>query len=82
LQNQDLSAFLGVVVFGIFIVQRLPYEKQIPLKDIQKINIRELRSFTGKYSLLTIHLKDKAINIVPAQNFKQEVVDLISSHAE
>jgi hypothetical protein len=82
LQNQDLSAFLGVVVFGIFIVQRLPYEKQIPLKDIQKINIRELRSFTGKYSLLTIHLKDKAINIVPAQNFKQEIVDLISSHAE
>ena len=82
LQNQDSSAFLAIVVFGIFIAQRLPYERQIPLKDIQKVSISELRSFTGKYSLLTIHLKDKAINIVPAQNLKQDVVKLISSHAK
>lgn len=80
LQNQDSSAFLAIVVFGIFIAQRLPYERQIPLKDIQKVSLSELRSFTGKYSLLTIHLKDKAINIVPAQNLKQDVVELISSH--
>lgn len=82
LQNQDSSAFLAIVVFGISIVQRLPYERQILLKDIQKVSISELRSFTGKYSLLTIYLKDKAINIVPVQNFKQDVMELISSHAK
>lgn len=82
LQIQDSSAFLAIVVFGISVAQRLPYERQIPLKDIQKVSIRELRSITGKYSLLTIYLNDKAINIVPAQNLKQDVVELISSHAK
>jgi hypothetical protein len=81
LMDRNPNAFLGIIIFGIFMAQRLPYEKQIPLKDIQKVSISELHSFTGKYSLLTIYLKDKTINIVPAQILNNEVVDIISAHA-
>jgi hypothetical protein len=79
LQSQDWNSVFAIIVFGGLILQRFPYQQQIPLKDIQKVEVSEISGITGKYSLLTIYLKNKAINIVPVQILKKEIVELIST---
>ncbi len=78
LQTQDPSSLLGIIVFSLLIAQRFPYNKQIYLTDIEQINTKGVSGLTGKYSLLTIYVKDKAINIVPAQHLDTEVIETIS----
>ena len=82
LQSQDWSSILAVIVLGIYIFQRFPYQQQILLKDVQKIETSEVSGITGKYSLLTIYLKDKTVNIVPAQILKKDIIELITSRAK
>ncbi len=78
-RSQDWLYLLLVVVSSAFILQRLPYQQQIPLKDIRDVTLGSVRGITAKGSLFTVYLKDKAINIVPAQILPEEVMHVISS---
>ncbi len=79
LRSQDWLYLLLVVLSCAFILQRLPYQQQIPLKDIREVKLGSVRGITAKGSLFTVYLKDKAINIVPAQILPEEVIQAISS---
>jgi hypothetical protein len=81
-QSQDFNSIcggiLGITFFSIPILRQcIPYQRQIPLQDILEVKQGDVRSMTGKYSLLTISMKDKTINIVPTKNFPNEVVELL-----
>jgi len=74
IQNESHAFLLLGIIPLLYILQRLPYRKRIAIKDITNANVNSVQSLTGLYSLLTIHLADKAINIVPARPLPEEVV--------
>jgi hypothetical protein len=77
--SQNWLYLLLAALSSAFILQRLPYQRQIPLKDIREVKLGSVRGITAKGSLFTVYLKDKAINIVPAQILPEEVIQMISS---
>jgi hypothetical protein len=75
--SQDWDYLLGVIVFGMFTAQFLPYEKQILVRDIQRMKLGTVRGIVSKGSLLTVFCKGKSVNIVPAQLLSEDVVNSI-----
>jgi len=62
-----------------FILQRRSYRREIPLEDIRDVERGSVRGVTVECTLLTIHLEDKAIHIVPARIVPEEVMEAIAS---
>jgi hypothetical protein len=73
LGSQEWLYLLFVIPSSALVLQRLPYQQQIPLNDIREVKLGSVRGITAKGSLFTVYLRDKAINIVPAQILPEEV---------
>ncbi len=78
-ESQDWSYLFAVIVFSVPVVQFRPYQQYIPFKDIQKAKLGSVSGIFTKGSLLTVYLKDKTVNIVPAQILSEEIKHIISS---
>lgn len=81
-KTQDFTYLILSLPFGLLILQRLPYQKQIRVESIASVNLGSVQGITGRGSLLTIALADRAINIVPAQILPEEVVQLLPMSAD
>lgn len=76
--SQDWFYMVLAALASLSILQRWPFQQQIPLQDIRKVEISDVSSFMASASLLTIYVKDKAINIVPAQILPEAAVQVLS----
>ncbi|MEM7348458.1 MAG: hypothetical protein AAF485_29865 [Chloroflexota bacterium] len=82
MRNQNFILIPVIILSIMFILQRLPYQKKIPLTSIEAIKLNPVYGATGKHSLLTVIRDDKSINIVTSQNITEEVSELLSSYNE
>jgi hypothetical protein len=60
------------------VLQRLPYQREIHLREIEEVKLGSVRGITMEASLLTVLVDGKAINIVPAQVIPREVVEILA----
>ena len=74
-----LNALVLLGLSGAFILQRLPYQQQIPLSEIRSAELNSVQGISAKGSLLTISWQGKTINIVPAQLLDEDLMRVISS---
>jgi hypothetical protein len=79
LQSRDWDYLLVVMFTGLLVSQFLPYQKQILLKDIRKVKLGSVRGMFTTGSLLSVYVKNKVLNIVPAQLLSEDVMQVISS---
>jgi hypothetical protein len=77
-RNHDWDYLLPAIVFGILTAQFLPYQKQIPLKDIRKVKLGPVQGLFSQGSLLTVYVKNKVFNIVPARFMSQDAMKVVS----
>ena len=78
IESRDWLYLPAVLVFGIVIAQFLPYQQHILLKDIRRTKLGLVHGIFTKSSLLTIYVKNKEINIAPAQFLSEDVFQVIS----
>jgi hypothetical protein len=74
----DWDYLLPTILFGILTAQFLPFQKQIPRRDIRRVKLGMVRGLFSKGSLLTVYGKNKVFNIVPAQLLREDVIEVIS----
>jgi len=74
LQSQQWLFLFGVLIFGVLAKQFLPYQLQIPAKEIQDIKVGVVSSVLGKSSLLTITTRSRVFSIVPSQIINEGAV--------
>jgi uncharacterized membrane protein len=79
LESRDWDYLLGVLFAGLLVLQFLPYQKQISLKDIRTVKLERIRGIFTTGSLLSVYMKNKVFNIVPAQLLNEDVMHVISS---
>ena len=77
--TQNWDYLIGVIAFGLYTAQFLPYQKQILLKDIQRVKLGSVRRLFTNGSSLTIYSKGKEINIIPVQILSENIIHIISS---
>lgn len=69
-------SFFMVIMGVLFVIQRRPYQRQIKLQDIQDIKLgTALQGFTPTESMFTLIMRDRAINISPAQRISDELIE-------
>jgi len=81
-RNSEFIYLLISVLSGVYILQRLPYQTQIPVVDIKDVKLNPVYGATGRYSLLTVTLENRSINIVTAQNLSEEVKEILSPNSD
>ncbi len=79
LRSRDWDYILLVIFAGLLVSQFLPYQKQISLKDIRKVNLEAVRGMISTGSLLSVYVKNKVFHIVPAQLLSEDIMQVISS---
>jgi hypothetical protein len=80
-RTQEFLHLILVILFIPLILQRLPYQRKVELKDIQEVKVRSIQGLTATGSLLTVIMKDRAINIVPTQLISEEVIQVIAPNS-
>lgn len=68
---------LIVFLMGIFIYQRLPYQKEIRLEEIQNVRVGLVRGVSGRGNLITLYLEEKTIDVIPTRMFPEDIDRLI-----
>jgi hypothetical protein len=81
-QSRSSDFILWAILSAIFLLQRLPYQRQIPLKDIRELKLKPIRGILAKGSLLTVYLENNTINIVPAQLLNDDIMSVISPRTD
>ena len=77
LQFSRTGDLLYLLLCGLavpFILQRLPYQRDILLEDIPSVMVGSVRGATARATLLTVTLGSRAIQVVPAQRLPRDTL--------